>query len=167
MEKQKKKTRFNIIDLAIIVIVIAVGVFGIQRYLSSRGTVEPPKRSKYIMVLDNVEIFDDTFENGKINVGDRAIERTVNGFLGRVTKIEKEPSWSFSTTAEGEMLEVPRPRSSRLIVTLEGEGVFAREDGGGLIVNGMQFVCNKAYEVVIADSIFWLRIVDIDKDEIS
>jgi hypothetical protein len=161
MEKQKRKWKFNIIDIAIIVVVIGGVAFGGYKYLDSRGTVEPPQRLKYIMVLDNVEIFDDTFANDKIKIGDRAFERTVNGFLGRVTKIESEPSWSFATTCEGEITLFPRPLSSRLIITLEGEGVFSPT--GGLIVNGMQFTCNKNYEVVIADSIFWLRIVEIER----
>lgn len=165
MEKQKKKFKFNVIDAAIIIIVIAGIAFGGYRYLTTRGTVEPPQRHKYVMVLDNVEIWDDTFENGKINVGDRVGERTVNAYLGRVTKIESEPSWSVSTNADGETLVGPRPLSSRLIVTIEGEGVFS--GSGGLLINGMQFLANRQYEIIIADSIFWLRIVEIERLENS
>jgi hypothetical protein len=165
MEKQKKKFKLNVVDLAIIIIIIGGIAFGGYRYLSTLGTVEPPRRHKFVMVLDQVEVFNDTFENGKINIGDRVLERTVNAYLGRVTKIESEPSWSFTTTAEGEIRMVPRPISSRLIVTIEGEGVFPHPQSGGLLVNGMQFLANRQYEIIIADSIFWLRIVELERLE--
>lgn len=162
---EKKKFRLNVIDWVIILIVVAGAAFGGYKYLSSRENTAAPVKSKYTLVLDNADIQDDTFSDGKIKIGDKVIEKTVNAHLGNITNIDSKPSRSTVATSDGEIKLATRPLSSYLTITVEGEGTFS--SNGGLLINGTQYLCNRSYEIIISDSVFWLRIVEITKVENS
>jgi hypothetical protein len=115
------------------------------------------------MVWDNPDQANDTFIDGKIKVGDRVGERTVNAHLGRVTDISTRQSRVFTVDSAGEIVQTTRPNHSYMIITIEGEGVFP--SNGGVLINGMQFLRNRSYEIMIGDSLFFLRLVEIERIE--
>ena len=160
---EKKKFRLNVIDCVIIVAVLAIAAYGGYRYFRSGGTIDPPTRTKYVMVLDQMDIADDAFGNGKVKIGSKVTERTVQAFLGKVTNIESVPSRAYAQDSDGNLTLSPRPLYSHLKVTIEGEAVFA--SSGGITINGLQFLCNKQYEIIIDDSLFYLRILELERIE--
>lgn len=162
---EKKKFRLNIIDWVIILVVVAGAAFGVYKYLGSRETDVAPKKYKYTLIMDNFDVADDAYGNGKLKEGDKVIEKSVNANLGDITSIDIKPSKLTVTTSEGEVVQATRPGSSWVTITVEGEGVFSST--GALTINGTQYYRNKSFEVMIDGSAFWWRLVEIEKVEIS
>lgn len=162
MEQKKKRIPFNIVDVIILVVIVAAAGFFLWRYIlnpADAGGSTPT--TSYVLVMDNIEIADDAFENGKINVGDTVIEKSSNASLGTITSIDTQPSLSYAVNSDGELIQTSRPLYSRLTITVEGQGRFPSD--GGLLIDKTTLFNNKSYEVNIGNSAFYLRVVNIEK----
>lgn len=161
-----KTKKFNIIDVIILAIIVLAAAFFVWSYAirpSEQNAVNNKDVYNVTMVMDNVEVSNDNFENGKINVGDRVSDRISGTYLGVVKSIETKESRTYLPTDDGEMILTSRPLNSHLIVTIEGQAKVS--DKGGLWFGSLQLLGNKSAEIVIKDSVFWLRFIDFTLGE--
>jgi|GEM_PF-2453258 len=161
----KKQRKFNIVDILILVLILGAAAFFVFRYAILPGSPEDKARKVYpfTMTLDNVELVDDNFNNGKIKVGDELIDKNTMASLGKITNIEVKPSRTLGQTSEGQWVEAPRPGSSWVILTVTGEGFHP--SAGGINVSGIHIYQNMAYNYFVRDSNYWFRVVDFTIEE--
>jgi hypothetical protein len=155
---QKNERKFNIVDVIILILVLAVAGYFVVRYTVRPGSAADPSRkdAAFVMLLENVELFNERFE-GRINVGDTLRDRNTGTVIGTITDMEIRPSRSYGTDSEGVTRLIPRPEFSCLIITVEGEGF--RPEEGGLNVAGLHFYVNRESDYVINDASFGFRAI--------
>ncbi|MDR1736657.1 MAG: DUF4330 domain-containing protein [Oscillospiraceae bacterium] len=159
METNKKRFKFNFIDIAIVLIVLAAGAFFIIRY-AMPGETTGAGAVPYTLTFENFEVANDVFE-GKFAEGDRVYDNISGNYLGTITKIEVQNSKTIVPTAEGELNLTSRPMHSWLIVTVAGEGGLS--DIGGLRLGGTTYLENRSVEIRINHTYIYLRLFSIDK----
>ena len=161
--EQTKRAKFNVVDILILVIILAVAGVFVWRYAVSGREADGDKArggdaAPFTMTLDNMEITDDTFQDGKLKVGDILIEKATGAEIGVITGIEVKPARSVTVDAGGNYVAASRPYCSYIIVTVKGKGF--RPEEGGLRIGDWHAYVNKSYEINIGDCAFWLRVFD-------
>jgi hypothetical protein len=159
-EQNTKKKRFNVVDVLILVIVLAVAGFFIGRYAvsSDSGDSDDYELRPFVMILESFETPDVRFV-GKIAVGDIVTTVATGVELGTLTNIEVNPSITFTTTADGRVIQTSTPMHSHLIFTIEGKGY--RPEGGGLAVDRFHSMVNKEFEFNVGDNAFFMRFIHL------
>lgn len=101
MNKSKKKYGFNIIDVLIILLVIAIGVV-LYYYMSARNTLASNLEVdvEYVVELKVVDAeFTDNF-----NIGDKVVETVRDQQIGEIVNVEVTPAYNVATNTDtGEM----------------------------------------------------------------
>jgi hypothetical protein len=159
-----KKKRFNIVDILILAIVLAVAGFFIGRYAMNSDVDDANnyKLRPFVMVLESFETPDVRFV-GKIAVGDSVTTVATGVKLGMVKSIEVNPSITFTTTADGRVVQTSTPLHSHLTLTIEGMGY--RPEGGGLAVGRFHSMVNKEFEFNVGDNAFFMRLIHLTIDD--
>ncbi len=126
MEKRKRK--FNVFDLVIIVVVFAVAIVG-YKYLH-KETVAETKTIRYTFeLIDNYEGFSEL-----INVGDDITDNVKNYYMGKVVEVKAEPYKRLVNDVQtGAVREAVMPTRERDIITVEAN---VTESASDLKVNG-------------------------------
>jgi hypothetical protein len=186
--EEKKRFKFNVVDVVILVAVLAAAAFFLGRYAVRPAPQMPlPSASPngeyeirilpFEMILDAPEVPNVRFE-GKINVGDMVIDRSSGVELGEITNITVNPSISFATTAEGQIVRTSTPLHSHLVLTVSGMGY--RPYDGGLAVAApvdeeaeavrssndvFHSMVNKEFEIHVGDFALFMRFQNFTLDE--
>ncbi len=101
MTKNEKKYRFNIIDVLIILVVIAIGVV-MYYYMSARNTVASNSEVELEYVVELKTVHKDYLDN--IKIGDKAVETVREQQIGEIVDIAISPAYNIATNTEtGEM----------------------------------------------------------------
>ncbi len=154
--------KINIIDIFVVVLIIIVGVFGANKFLgaSKGGIITPVSKEKVELYFVNTEIIADYVE-GKFSEGDIISDRNTNAVLGKITKIEIEPSHSYAYNSDGEYVMGPRPEYCSVKVTAEGTGIFLEK--GGITFDNTDYYFNRNLDVKIGNAVLPIRLSNFKK----
>lgn len=120
MDKNGKiKGKFNIIDLLVIILIVAV-IAGIAvRYGSSVTTaVKSDEEFEYVVKVESVRMFtiDALEKKGKVTDKKSTLD------LGEIVSVEYEPTKYQSTTANGKIIFAEQPERYTAYVTIKTRG---------------------------------------------
>ena len=125
MKKQKSKYRFNLIDVVLIVLIIAV-LGGIYYFVSgndgifSRKSDENEHKMRYVVELKTVD--KDYIDNIENSLNKDVIETIRNGVIGKLVGVDVSPAWTVTTNIQtGEMKKSYYPAINRPDVIVEQE----------------------------------------------
>ena len=147
MEKTKKKLRFNIVDLIIIILVIAAVTAGVCIFLGSKlgfgKDGNEKKKISYVLQLSELrDIYVDNIQNG-----DDAYDADTDKYLGKVVSVSSEATTRIGTDkSTGNMVVSEIEGRVDLFVTLENEAEYYDGqyfiDGIPVVVGGVvTFAC--------------------------
>lgn len=113
------KGKFNIIDLLVIILIIAV-IAGIAVRFGSKITtaVKSDEEFEYIVKIESVRQFtvDALEKKGKIS------DKKATMDLGEIIDVQKEPAAFLSETADGRMVYAKQPDRYTVYVTIRTHG---------------------------------------------
>jgi len=163
--EQKKRAKFNIVDVIILALILAAAGIFVWQYAIRPGSPADNSRVTYpfVMILDNNDIPNENFDNGKIAVDDIVIDRQSGAAVGKIVSIEVKQTRHHNITSEGVWVPAPKPNNSHLIITVEGRGFRPRD--GGLMVEGNLLHNNRGFEVAIRDTFFWFRVASFSLED--
>lgn len=134
MKNRKLFGIFNIVDVILILVVIAVGIVGAKMFLGGgSGEANTGAETKtYSYVVMGQEVLDETADFPV--VGGNAFNSSTSAYLGTVKEVAKE---DFTETVysrnSGTFQKIPVEGYSNIYVTIEGEGTETEKD---ITVNG-------------------------------
>lgn len=139
---EKRKHRFNIID----VLIIALLAFLV--FLAVRGLSEEDKGKYKSVALRYVIRTDDIAEelSDNVSVGDGVFERETGKQIGKVVSCDVRNSVYIGTSAEGNTVNTEIPGYRCLYITVEAD---AENTGDGYSVEGIQISSGKKYTVML------------------
>lgn len=157
MAEQKKKMKINIIDLAIIIVILAAAVIVGVKYTKS-NSIAVGGGNKYIVTYYAEEVSE--FVANKINIGDPVSDEQKNSALGTVTDIQLAPSVSYSVTSDGEIVKSTKPDYNSMLLTTEVDGTDYEH---GVIISSNKYGIGHSMTIRAGKSKVYLRIYDIQK----
>lgn len=123
-EKGRLLGLINIIDLAVLLVLLLVLIFGIRKIFFVNPGYQP--EDKIVQVLLLVEdVRQPTVD--AISIGDRVREKNSNGFFGTITDLEVEAATEMVATATGKLVESEVPGRYNLFLTLESPAEVTAE----------------------------------------
>lgn len=96
-KQQKSKYRFNIVDVLLILVVVAI-VFVVYYFVAGRSENGSQSENTIRYTIELKTVDKDYLDN--ITVGDKVIETIRNRTVGKVVDVEIEPSWTHTTNIE-------------------------------------------------------------------
>ncbi len=158
MEQQKKKIRWNVIDVIIIVAVLAViAVFG---YSQLKGRVETASGKTIQMQFMSEDVSD--FVVDQLQVGDTVVDDGTNSELGTVTDIQTEDSVLYAPDSEGKYVQTTKPDSKKVTITTEVKGT---EYEHGAILGNTKYSVGHSMTIRAGKAKIYLRVYDIQVKE--
>lgn len=97
MNNNQKKYRFNIIDVLIILVVIAIGVV-MYYYMSARNTMASNLEVEVEYTVELKTVYIDYVDN--INIGDKVVETVRDQQIGEVVEVVVSPAYNVATNTE-------------------------------------------------------------------
>lgn len=117
-EKGRLFGRINVVDLAVVLVLLLVLGFGAQKFLFVNPEYQPEVETVR-MTFFVEDVRQPTVE--AVAVGDEVREEETNTYLGRVVEVESGPFRDLVPTAQGEMREAEVPGHYSLTLVLEGD----------------------------------------------
>lgn len=155
-QKGKLFGKINIIDLAIILVIVAViGVLGFK-FLApaqSGGVSQGVCEVKYYIE----EVSD--FVSEKVNIGDKLMDEAKNVSLGVITNVELSDAVSYGTDAQGKWVKSSKPDYKSMIITSE---VNATKYDHGMIVGASKYYVGHTFVLLAGEAKLYLRVYDIN-----
>lgn len=163
MDKQKKKLKFNIIDVAFVAAVLAGLIFVVLRV----GGFD----LLYSIVFgEDEELFAVTFAYEdtagyvveRIKLGDRMTDEWMGVDLGEVLEVKLSPAQVYSTRQDGKL--VISDKEGYYTISVTGY-CKAKDNKSGITVDGLNLGIGHTMVVRIGDAKLWLVVNDIQKME--
>jgi len=156
MAEQKKKFKVNIIDLAIIVVILLAIAFVAIKFVSSNSITV--SGSKYVVTYYADECPDYSAKN--VKVGEPISDEQKNVALGTITDVKLGPSESYGVAADGKYVRSSKDGYNSLFITTEVEGSDYEH---GVIVSSTKYGVGHSLTVRAGTSKIYLRVYDIKK----
>ncbi|HHY78095.1 MAG TPA: DUF4330 domain-containing protein [Clostridiales bacterium] len=158
--KNKKKVRFTIIDLLILVLIIST-ILGVKYKFSKANAVTPfvakPDRIRISFFIEETP----DFAAKAIKIGDPVRESIQNSFFGNVTDIVIGDSISWSRDMNGNLVATDREGYSSLSITMEASGFIGEN---GVTIDKSIYYIGQTVTLYVGNSVFQNgRISDIQK----
>ncbi len=147
--------KLSIIDLAIVLVIVVVGVFIFRRFVSN-GIL---KQDKEILVTYYSEDTLD-FVVDAIQTGDKIEDEGKNLDMGLVSDIEKHPGFYYVTDDQGVMKKSMREGITNLILTGVARGQMFEN---GLIINGNKYNVGQGLTIRAGKAKVFMRISAIEE----
>ena len=97
MKAKQKKYRFNIIDVLIILIILAIGVV-MYYYMGARNTVASNLEVDLEYVVELKTVHRDYLDN--ISIGDKVVETVRDQQIGEIIDIKVSPAYNIATNTD-------------------------------------------------------------------
>ena len=148
MKSKKLFGVFNIVDIILILVVIAVGIVGAKMFLGGGSTDAAAETKTYSYVVMGQEVLEETADFPV--VGGNAYNSSTSAYLGTVKEVATE---QFTETVydkdTSKFHKVPVEGYSNIYVTIEGPGTETEKDitvNGTTVKTGMELnVKGKGY----------------------
>jgi hypothetical protein len=157
-EKGRLFKKINVLDLIIVVIIIAAGIFVFKKF-SNAGLKTIFTNTDKVSVQFYVEDCP-RYLGESIKVGQTAKDKITNSNFGKVTDVEIGPSIVFAANSEGQIVSSSRPGYVSLIITVEGEGILSDM---GVTFDNIDYYVWKYVELRVGDNFVVTRVKSIEK----
>lgn len=157
-EKGRLFKKINVIDLIILVIILAAGVFVFQKYANA-GLQTIFNNKQRVSIQFYVEDCP-AYLGDSMKVGQTAKDKVTNSLFGKVTAIEIGPSIFFASDSEGKMQASSKPGYISMTITVEGDGIY---DTMGVTYDNIDYYVWKYVELRVGDNLVNTRVKTIAK----
>lgn len=151
--------KVSIIDLIIILVVIAVGIFGISRL----GLFSPKESTTTIKNNLEITFFQEevnTFTANNVTLEDPTTETLLNRSFGNVVNIEIGDSISWGEDQNGKQVKTTKAGWSSIFITTETNGTLGPN---GITIGGSTYYIGQFITLRVGDSIFYGRIYSAEE----
>ncbi len=156
---EQKKFKFNLVDaLIVLVIVAAVAVVGYK--VIGDNLFADSKDQAYEISFLCEEVPD--FAAGIIKEGDSVVCEQTDNDLGIVTSVKVEPSRTYTTTAEGDVVMTGKDHYNCVTITAEVE---ATKYEHGLMVNKAKYGVGHSITIRVGKAKIFGRVSGIEEIE--
>ncbi len=159
-EKGRLFGKINLLDILIVVIIIGVVVAVAYKLNNSKVITPFTQKDKIVTVLTADEVIEEIAST--LNVGESVRDRVTGASFGVVKSIEVNPSISYTSNSNGEIVKSTRPGYKSLIITVEGEGVYSNSN---VTFGNNDYYINKQYEIRIDNTSIYFRVQNVTKAE--
>lgn len=119
---EKKKFKFNIIDVIVLVVLIAAICFaGYKLFFDHLGEGFNQKEQELSYTIEFFCEESPTYSAELVQVGDKLVDEYMDVSLGTVTSVELAPSVSYATNAEGNYVTSTKEGYSSVKITTDLE----------------------------------------------
>ena len=153
---EKKKFRFNIVDIIVILVIIAAVVFVGSKFISNDVGSTTSAQYKISFCCDEVP----SFAAETIEEGDFVTDDDKNSALGVVEKVTLSPSRTYASTADGKWNLAPKEGYNCVQVTAV---VDAQEFQHGIIVNAAKFGVGHSLTIRVGKAKIYGRVSGLEK----
>jgi len=150
---EKKKRKFNVVDLIFILLIVAVIVVVALKFVG--GARQKTQSREFYVVLHSDDLPDTALSGFK--VGDKVLDENEKVF-GTITEFSTGDARIHGNNSEGLDVIGPREDFSSLDVTVK---VSAVESDNFLTVSGKKYNNNASFTFICGKSKLWLRVSDI------
>lgn len=157
-DKGRKFRKINIIDLLIIFIIIAAGLFVFNKFGKAR-VLTPFKEQDKMRITFWSESLPE-YAVDAIRTGDVVQDKITTAVFGKVIKTEKGRDIDFRPGVNGEIVKSSKEGYCSLLLTVEGEGV---DTPTGTTFGNNDYFIYKYVEIKIGKTFAYARIKSIDK----
>ncbi len=153
---EKKKFKFNVVDVVVIlVIVLAIAFVGTMLFGGGLGG-NGASTYEVTYLCEEVPSFAATI----IEVGDKVLDEQKDTDLGKVTAVELSESRTYTTTDEGDVRCVPKPYYNCVSLTTVVE---AQDYDFGMIAGSSKYGVGHSITIRVGDAKIFGRISGIKK----
>lgn len=157
-DKGRLFRKINLIDLLIIIIVIAAGIFVFNKFGKAK-IVTPLAKQEPVEITFIIESLPE-YAADNVEIGDSVIDRVTSAYLGKVTRIEKRADMSYAPDQDGKYVRSSKEGYCSLEFTVEGTGVF---DGKVVNIGNTNYYVYRDTTLYVGDTMLFTRIKDIEK----
>ena len=152
--------KINVIDLVILLILLAAGIFVINKFTKARVLSPFAQQDKVIITFYSESLPE--FAVDAMKQGDVVQDKTTTAVFGRVVDIHKGPDIHFRPDQNGNITQTSKEGYCSVLLTVEGEGIVG--DRGTTFGNNDYYVY-KYVEIKVGNSFAYTRIRSIMKKE--
>lgn len=153
---EKKKFKFNIVDVIVILVIVAAVAFVGTMFFG--GGFGGGGASTYEVTYLCEEVPD--FAATIIKTGDKVLDEQKETDLGKVTGVELDESRTYTTTDAGDVRCVPKPYYKSVYITTE---VKAQDYDFGMIVDSSKYGVGHSITIRVGDAKVFGRVAGITK----
>lgn len=153
---EKKKFKFNIVDIIVVLVIIAAVVLVGSKFLSN--DVGPTTNAQYKISFFCEEV--PAFASELINEGDFVTDDDKNSALGTVEKVTLGPSRTYATSSDGQIKLAPKEGYNSVEVTAI---VDAQEFQHGIIVNAAKYGVGHSLTIRVGKAKIYGRVSGLEK----
>ncbi len=155
-EKGRLFGRINMLDLAVVLLIVAVLAGVGYKFAKSRvpTVFQPSKKMEVVFTAD--ELLDFAVE--RLAVGDPVSDRVTGASFGKLKSFEIQPSISYATDSTGRFVRSSKETYRSLRMVVETEGTI---DQGMVRIGNYDYYVAKSFEVRVGNTALWLRIADM------
>ena len=161
MDKQEKKLKFNIIDVAFVAVVLAGLIFVVLRvggFDLLYTIVFGAKEDTYAISFIGEEVADYVVD--RLQPGDKVCDEWLGVDLGEVLEIKRGKAQSYSARQDGKLVMSDKENYSSIIVTCYCDAV---DNENGITVDHLNLGVGHTMVVRIGDAKLYLVVHDIQK----
>lgn len=157
-DKGRLFKKINLIDLLIILIILAAGVFLFNKFQKA-NIVIPLAKQEPVAITFIIESLPE-YAADNVEINDPVTDKVTSAYLGKVTKVEKLPDRSYAPDQDGKYVRSSKEGYCSLEFTVEGTGVF---NGKVVNIGNTNYYVYRDTTVYVGDTILFTRIKDIEK----
>lgn len=156
---EKKKTKFNIVDAIVIVLIICAGIFAYKTFFDG-GIIDATEKIPVTVVFYEEECADYVIPNTEIGDSVYDVDNKVN--LGSVCAVESDRSQSYVENSDGEVHLAPKEGYSSVYIAMNCTGTI---NDHGVIVDGVQYVIGHSVVIYAGEGKYYGKIYSIKEGE--
>lgn len=151
--------KINIIDVAVVIIIILAGLFIIKKTgLFTSKEITPNNNDRIRIVFFQEEV--NSFTANNVKLDDPTTETLLNMSFGNVKDIEIDESISWGYDKDGIQVKSTKKGFSSAKITMETNGVLGPN---GINIGGSNYYIGQFVTLRVGTSIFYGRIYDAAK----
>jgi hypothetical protein len=158
-DKGRLFKKINLIDLLIILIVIAAGVFVFGKFSKAKIVTPFTKQEQIVVTFYSESIPDYAAE--AMQIGDFVKDKASGNVVGKIIEKETGPDISYERDATtGNMIRSSREGYCNLKIKVEGSGLL---DEYGATINNVELYVYKYLDIRAGKALMYARISDVYK----
>ncbi len=157
-DKGRLFKKINLIDLLVIIVVLAVGIFAISKFSEEKIITPFTKTDRIVITFYSEDL--PAYAVSAMKVGDEVKDKTTNSVFGKVTDVNMMPSVAFAADENGNMVKTTKEGYASMILTVEGDGIYS--DNGAYFGN-IDYYINRYLEIRVGNTAVYTKVRSIDK----
>lgn len=151
-----KKFKLNIIDIAIILVVVAAVAFFGFKFMTTGGTSAPADKVEIVFFEEECP----DFVPEHTQVGDKVLDGTENNYMGTVTNIEVDDSITYNIDERTQEVSIGTKEGyCSVYITAQCQGTLS---DNGVVINGTLYGVGHTLILHAGHGKYYLTIYDIN-----